>query len=624
MKKLKEVFLYNLDILAFIILVTTKILIFGKNIETGYFSYKSLFYPVIASVLLIVCISILFTMATRRKILFTANLLISILLIADLNYFRYFKDVISMPVILNGFQLGAVKSSVGDLFNLTDLLYFLDLIVILFIHKYQKIKLRSLNISSLRLKTKLIAFISIFLVAGLINFKEINALSKEQPKLITTMYNKVYIAKQLGNVNYHYLDIFNSVSNAISKRTPVSDKTKEEVKSFLQTNSQKSTKNLKGVGENKNLITIQVEALQAFAINSKIDGKEITPNLNRWIKRSAYFNNYFYQTSSGGTSDAEFLSNNSLYPSASGSVTYLYSGNEFNALPKALKDKGYTTTAFHGFRETFWNRNVIYPKYGFDTFYGEKSYNIDEEIGLGLSDKSFLNQSIEKMKTLKEPYYSFLVTLTSHYPFDNVDKYGDFNVGEFEGTFLGNYLKSIHYTDEQLGVFLDNLEKEGMLDNSIVVLYGDHYAIPKDHQNELAKFLNKDSFTDLEWMELQKVPMMIHFPKDEYKGTRKMYGGQIDLYPTLSNIFNLETDNVMGKDLFNSKDGKVIFRNGSFSNGNIFYLSQQNSFYDIKTGKKLDETDALQNEKESAVSELEYSDIILKHNLIKKFNTDNK
>lgn len=618
MNKLGYKILNYLDIIFFVILVGIKLMCYGRQIESGYFSYKGLFSPVIASVIILASFAFLFSKKNRRKFLFIFDFIISIFIIGDLNYFRYFKDVLSIPVLLNGFQLGAVKSSVGNLFKITDLLYALDLFIFIFLYKGSKYTKKV----KIPFKQKLVPFFCLFTIGAGMNIVQFVNLSKEQPRLLSTMYNKVYIAKNLGGLNYHYLDTFNSLSNAISKRTPVSAKTQEEVKSFLQSNSEKPTQNLKGVGQGKNLIVIQVEALQAFPINKKINGVEITPNLNNWIKKSAYFNNYFYQTASGGTSDAEFLSNNSLYPTASGSVTYLYAGNEFNALPKAMANNGYTTAAFHGFRESFWNRNIMYPKYGFQNFYGEKSYDVNEEIGLGLSDKSFFNQAIEKIKTLQEPYYSFMVTLTSHFPYDDVTKYGDLNVGDLEGTLVGNYLKAIHYTDEQLGMFLNKLDKEGITKNSIIAIYGDHYAIPKDNEKELAKFLGTTGFTDLQWMELQKVPMMIHFPEDKHNGTYKIYGGQIDLYPTLANIFNLPSTNMMGKDLFNSKEGKVIFRNGSFTNGNVFYLSQKDSYYNIKSGEKLEEDDSLKNIKEATINQLEYSDLILKHNLIKKFNSE--
>ncbi|BDR78913.1 LTA synthase family protein [Clostridium tetani] len=617
-KTLNYIFKNFIDIIAFIVFLTIKLLIYGKTIETGYFTYKGIFFPVFWSLLVIIAFAILFKPIKRVKFLFMLNLVITLFIIADLNYFRYFKDVLSIPVILNSFQLGAVKSSVGSLIKLSDFLYFADLILFKFIIDHYKHSKFDRVILSKQLKFS--AFLAIFILASSMEGYHFYKLSKEQPKLLSTMYNKVYIAKKLGNVNYHYLDCFNSLTNGIAKKTPIPKQKEEKVKAYLQTNiTENATPKLKGIGENKNLIIIQVEALQSFAINKTINGKEITPNLNKWIKKSANFPNYFYQTASGGTSDAEFLSNNSLYPTASGSVTYLYAGNEFNALPEALKEKGYSTAGFHGFRESFWNRNIMYPKYGFDKFFGEKSYNVDEKIGLGLSDKSFLNQSLDKMKELKEPYFSFIVTLTSHFPYEAVDKYGDFPVGELENTLVGNYLKSIHYTDEQLGLFLDKLQQEKILDKSILAVYGDHYAIPKEHEKDLAKLLGKEGFTDLEWMELQKVPMFIHFPKDAHKGNYNIYGGQIDLYPTLANMFNLPMQNMLGKDLFNSKNGKVIFRNGSFSDGKSFYISPLNSYFNIYNGEKIEEDDNLKNLKEKTINELEYSDLILKHNLLKKF-----
>ncbi len=143
------------------------------------------------------------------------------------------------------------------------------------------------------------------------------------------------------------------------------------------------------------------------------------------------------------------------------------------------------------------------------------------------------------MKKLKEPSFSFIITLTSHFPYDATDKYGEFDVGEYEGTLLGNYMKSIHYADEQLGVFLDKLEKENILDNSIIAIYGDHYAIPRENEKDLSNFLGKD-IDELNWIELQKVPLIIHTPDEKLKGVENGYCGQIDLYPTLANLLNIK------------------------------------------------------------------------------------
>lgn len=611
-------FLFNyMDIIFFIIIATIKLLIFGNQTSDGSFSNLHILVPCIASVLLLASVTCLFTKKKRAKLLYTFNLIISISLIADLNYFRYFKDLVSIPVLKNGFQLTAVGSSVNSVFKIKDLLYVLDLIFFIPVIDYYKYK----KAVDYTFRQKFIQFSCIFIVGSMVNFGSIYSLAKEQPRLITTMFNRIYVANSIGDVNYHLIDAYNSLRSDIVKHVPVSEQKEEDIKTFFQTNSSE-TYNLKGATKGKNLIIIQVEALQNFVINSKVEGNDITPNLNKWINKSVYFNNYFYQISSGGTSDAEFISNNSLYPASSGSAYYLYSGNDYDSLGIELKNSGYNTNVFHGYKESFWNRNVMYPKEGFDTFYGEKSYNIDEKIGLGLSDQSFLNQSLDKMKELKKPYYSFLITLSSHYPYDDLKGYGEFNTGKYEDTLLGNYLKGIHYTDAQLGMFLDNLEKEGMLKDSVVVIYGDHYAIPKENENELATFLNCNNMNELTWMQQQKVPLIIHFPDEQYKGTNNIYAGQMDLYPTLSNLFDLKANNMMGKDLFNSKNGNVFFRNGSFTDGNIFYLSESNTYYDVKSENIINETPSMQDKKEKVLTELQYSDILLNHNLLKKFNEE--
>lgn len=619
MKKVNYFIGSYIDLFLFMLLVTTKTLIYGKQIQPDYFSYAKLFPPVFASVLILLAISLLFKNKSRRKFLYVCNLLITLFIISDLTYFRYFKDVISIPVLINGVALGAVKSSVASLIKLRDFFYAIDLVLILpFIRDYKRKD--KLELSK---KLKLSLFL-VFLIIGLsVNINSFYSLSKEQPRLLSTMYNKVYITRKLGTVNYHSLDIYNSIYASISRRTPISKVKEREIRSFLQTNYSEAS-NLKGIAKGKNLIMIQVEALQGFVINSNINGKEITPTLNKLAKNSVYFNNIFYQTAAGGTSDAEFMTNNSLYPAPSGAAYFLYAGNEFNGMPENFKKAGYDTAAFHGFTETFWNRNVMYKKLGFNNFYGEKSYKINETIGLVLSDKSFLNQTIDKMKTLDKPYYSFLITLSSHFPYDDKNKHDNFNVGSYEGTLLGNYIKSIHYTDDQLGEFFNRIDNEGILKDSVVVLYGDHYAIPKEQVSELSRFLNKPSLSDIEWAQLQKVPLIIHFSDEAYKGVNNLYGGQMDIYPTLCNLFDLPQKSLMGRDLFNSKEGNIVFRDGSFTDGNYYYIAQTNTYYNLSTGRKIPETENLKNKKEDAINRLDYSDEILKHDLLKKFKLENK
>ncbi len=604
----------NIDLIFFIAIIFIKVTIYTRQISPDYL-YTKVFFPIIASILIIVSFSILFKEKKRTKFLYIMDIIISIILVADSMYYRYFKDIITVSEVGNIRLLGGVTSSVTSLIDVKDFLYFLDIAVLyFFIKKYNK----KVSKNSTLLK-RFLSFLFIFIIGFSLDAKSVHAVSKEQPALLSSMSNRIYLTKLIGSLNFHAVDAYNFASTKAKNLKPLPSSRGTEINNFLQKNNQSTGSTLKGSMEGKNVIVIQVEALQQFVINQKVNGQEITPNLNRWLNKSLYFDNYFYQVAGGTTSDAEFMSNNSLYPAVSGAAYYNYSNNTYSSLAKELQNKNYYTAALHGNTEGFWNRNVMYRSEGFDKFYGKSSLNSDEIVGLGISDKSFLNQSVDKLKSFKQPYYSFLITLSSHYPYDDVEHYGNFNVGQYEGSLIGNYLKAIHYTDEQLGTFLDELDKEGITQNSVIVLYGDHFAIPKNDADQLYKFEGTQNTNDLSWFQYQKVPLMIHFPGDQNSGVNHTYSGQMDLYPTLANLLNLPHKYMFGQDILNTPadDKKVILRDGSFTDGKVYYASSTNTYYDIKTGEKIPETPELKQKKTEYTNELSYSDDILNHNLIK-------
>ncbi len=608
----KSFFSFNADIIIFFILIAVKLFHYARIISPYKFQY-SLDFAIIASILPLIAIAFIFK-RKRMLYLYIVDLIISLLLVVDMIYFKYYKDILSVRTISNSVLLTGVTESVKQLLFFSDFIYLLDVVIIFpFIIFAKKIKIKYYS-----KKVRISLFVIVLCIGIVIEGFSLNKLNKQQPLLIKTMSNKLYIANSLGVLNYHMLDFYNFAFTTIEKKN-ISTQRVNEIKAFLDSKNIPSQGILSGEGEGKNLIVIQVEALQQFVINSKVNGNEITPNLNRWINKSLYFDNYFYQVASGTTSDAEFMSLNSLYPAESGAAYYMYVGDTLESSPKLFNNKGYYTAALHGYAEGFWNREAMYKTEGFKDFYGEHSYNINETVGLGLSDKSFLNQSIEKIKTFKQPYFTFLITLSSHFPFNDTKGYGNFDVGNYGNTLLGDYLKGIHYTDAQLGSFLDKLEKEGVLNNSILVLYGDHYAIPNTDADQLYNFENVTEKTDLTWYKYQKVPMFIHFPKDNHKGINHTCSGQMDLLPTLANIFKLPVKYVFGKDILNANNQYVLFREGSFTDGKIFYISWANAYYDIATGKAIAETPELKIKKEQILNDLSYSDDILNHNLIKKF-----
>ncbi len=173
------------------------------------------------------------------------------------------------------------------------------------------------------------------------------------------------------------------------------------------------------------------------------------------------------------TSDAEFIVENSLYPLDRGSVFFTHATNEYTATPEQLKKYGYSSAVFHSNDKTFWNRDVMYPALGYDRYFNLNDYVGTEQmsVGWGLKDKEFFEQSIPKLKSLPQPFYTKFITLTNHFPFllNPEDQYVDeFNS---ESGVVNRYFPTVRYTDEALKQFIKQLKEEGLYDNSVIVIY---------------------------------------------------------------------------------------------------------------------------------------------------------
>jgi len=302
----------------------------------------------------------------------------------------------------------------------------------------------------------------------------------------------------------------------------------------------------KGVGSGKNLILIQVESLESQVLLRTVDGKEITPNLNKLISRSLFFPNIKEQVREGNSSDAEFMVNTSLYPVDEGVVFYRFYDRVYDdSLPNILKGRGYQSIAAHGDRETFWNRNVMYPQMGYDMFWGIEKFDqndmvkMSSNIGLGLSDESFLKQCETNMETLKEPYMISLITLTSHSPFVIPDEVKKACFDGVENEAVRRYLESMAYVDGAIGDFVKALDDNGTLNRSLLVIYGDHEGLNKYYGN-----------LEEEWENRGNLPLIIcseGLPAEIYESC----GGQIDIMPTLMHLMGEETEGkkLMGRNL---------------------------------------------------------------------------
>ncbi len=385
-----------------------------------------------------------------------------------------------------------------------------------------------------------------------------------------------------------------------------------------------------GLGKGKNLIVIQVESLQNFVINHFHKGQEVTPNLNRLIKEkgSLYFNNYYQQLGRGNTSDAEFVSHNSLYPSMEEPTYVQYEQNTFYGLPWILRDNGYTAWALHGYEKDFWNRKRAYVNQGFQRFISQEDYELVETIGFGLTDGEFFKQSMAYLKELdsidENPFYAFMITLTSHNPFEMPERHQYLNIrDEYKDTLLGNYLQSIHYTDKAIGQFIEDLKREGLYEESVLVIYGDHFAINSLNEND-QKLMTQYLGYPYDLDEMLKVPLIIHIPGLEANETITRVGSMLDFLPTILNIMGYENQKgiMFGVDLINYEGENFVAPQTYALKGSIITdeilleMSRDGVFensrvYNIKTRELLNPLDFIE-EHQMVIEEINKSNYILK------------
>lgn len=389
-----------------------------------------------------------------------------------------------------------------------------------------------------------------------------------------------------------------------------------------------------GIGKGKNLIVIQVEALQDFVIGLEYKGQEITPNLNRFIKDSSsiYYDQYYQLIGSGNTSDAEFVSHNSLYPTLGEPIYNKYTENTFYGLPWLLRDNNYTTWALHGYVKEFWNRDKAYVGQGFQRFISEEDFDFPVAIGFGLRDEEFFDQSVDFIKELKEssdkPFYTFMVTLTSHTPFVIPEEYHELELEqELMDNMIGNYFQAIHYTDKHFGHFLERLKEEGLYDDTVIALYGDHFAIKADQEE--ATLLSDLLGMEYDYDEMMHIPLVIHVPGEDIKETISTVGSHLDFYPTIANIMGLDNEKglVFGRDLTNY-DGETYVApqtylpKGSFISRDIlFEMSKDGIFEHSRAVNRItrEEVDLepLKDISEKLKLEIDKSTYILENDLLK-------
>jgi phosphoglycerol transferase MdoB-like AlkP superfamily enzyme len=565
----------------------------------------NMFIALFASIMIIFAVVWLLSGRKTTITLLIVNIIISILLFSDALYSRYYDLPIGIYVAIFQIQfLGDIGGSVGSIFKIKDLIFFIDLPLWIYLYVVvRKTKLpKSWKVFGIRIGSA----VAVLLISLLV-------MSKCYSKTNSPMFyfRKDNVAREMGVFYFHYYDIKETINTERNKKKDV---TNDEIALIKEMINKQIPNEYTGLAGGKNLIILQLEAFQEFLIGATIEGEEVTPFLNEYIKESLYFNNVYHQISSGNTSDAEFLANNSLHAAAAGANYYLFPFNKYNSLANVLKDSHkYNTFAAHPFDQTFWNRNIAYQSLGFEEFYSLTDFVIDEPRGWSVGDKSFFKQSIDKVveSSNGNPFYLFDVALTSHHPYSAFSDI-DLKLGALEGTMTGNYLRAAHYVDSAIEATVEYLKEIGIYDNTVLVIYGDHSGLFDDEAANLTKFVGVQN-NDFEWEKLQKVPLIIHVGGSDLNMEVDNIAGQIDILPTIANLMDIRLPFMLGRDLLGTDDNYVVKRAGTVITEKYMYLKSTGEYYDMASGQIIKEVDS--SEVNQLYKQLRVSDLIMQRNL---------
>ncbi|RDV62405.1 LTA synthase family protein [Bacillus anthracis] len=578
-----------------------------------------LFISPLAASLAFVGLALFATGEKRNYIALCINFLITIILVGNVMFYDFYSDFVTLPVLGQTSNFGQLGGSIIEILNYKIILAFVDIIFFFILLKKKALVFQTGRV------THPARFVYFLLTVGVF-FANLHLAEKERPELLTRSFDRVMLVKNLGLYTHQVYDLTLQVKAGSQKALADSSKL-QETENYVKANQSEPNPNMFGAAKGKNVIVVTLESLQTFLIGAKVNGEEVTPFLNEFINESYYFDNFFHQTGQGKTSDSEFLIDTSLYPLNRGAVFFTHGNNDYTATPEILRQQGYFTSVFHANNATFWNRNIMYSALGYDRYYNELDYKITPETNLnwGLKDIEYFDQSVDILKTVDQPFYARFLTLTNHYPFTYdedtkfIEPYDSGN-GVFD-----RYIVTARYLDESIKKFIERLKAEGMYDDSIIVLYGDHYGISEKHNRAMAQFLEKDQITEFDTLNLQRTPLYIHMPGQTEGETISKPTGQIDIKPTILNLLGIDTTNDIrfGHDMFsNEYTGFVVLRDGSFITDKYAY--KNNIFYDRITGEIVD---LPKNEAQALIkraqNELRMSDKIIEGDLL-RFSESNK
>ncbi len=542
------------------------ILFFGFMFKYNFLLFRIFYVPSVVGIILrnivfillfIYIVSPLTTTVKGRKFLYFSFLFFTILFVSNYWYNSYYGNYLSITDMMMGQRTGdfsVIEVFFRHVLNIYELLFLVDIAILPFLIP-DKSNTKNYSYSDLSFfkKKKPVLPVILILVVLFTQILTTNLLlGNQQPASLYRDGSSEFV-NVYGLLPLYAFEIIGRI--APYRLLP------EEEPAPLVLEAFNASGNL---DFDTNIIVIQWEALDQKIIDYEYNGVEITPFMNRLKERSIYFNN-FYAQHINGSFDAELSFLTSLYPV---NKNYTFIDNDmskFDSLIKVLNDRGYQTMAFHGNDREFYSRDMAFQEIGFDHFYARDNFSEEdlvietEKTTLGINDYDFFKQSVDIIEQAEEPFFSFLITVTSHTPFNFIpesEKKEEFM--SVENRLLENYFHSLSFVDKSLEMFFDELEKRGLKENTLIIIYSDHEASMDTREYSSARNFNLKRRVK----HPHNIPLFIFHPELK-PGTIETTGSLTDLAPTILDLLQAEEmpAEFVGHSLFGEKERPVLFIN---------------------------------------------------------------
>lgn len=305
-----------------------------------------------------------------------------------------------------------------------------------------------------------------------------------------------------------------------------------------------------------NLILIQVESLESGVIFANHRGKQIMPFLFS-LKTNGWFCKYVVAYHGiGATTDADFSIINSIEASDKVPLFNLKTYNFPQSVAHILNSNNFLTVAFHNNDGSYFDRKTTLRKMGFQKFYDLNEMGLKRKWW-GAPDKEMFEFIKSKIMNEKKPFFYYVITMSSHGPFDHVLKeYGYTNKNIIDilskNDSLGFYWNAMSYVDEALSNFVDFVLKN--FEDTHIIIIGDHTP---NLSNSSIVLVNNER--------IEIVPFFFIPAKNStYMGNEeiKYFMSQLDVLPTIIDVVGASgVLRTYGDSIFSIEKDYIPYRN---------------------------------------------------------------